>query len=195
MTLFGKRYLLLPVLMLVLLLPVPAAAQRMAVKTNIPSLALATPDLGFELVTCEHVSLSLSAFGTYNPYWRDLSAGKDVTTSFLVIQPEVRYWFNGRPMTRFYAGVGALAATYDFPYMQVIHKGNAAGAGLSFGYMLSLSKRVNIEFSSGAGMVFYWGKRQAAGGEAFQTEDSLPDTRGCKLMPTRLGVSLVYIFK
>ena len=190
---FGKRDTMILALLLVLLLPVPAAAQRMAVKTNIPSLALGTPDLGFELVVGEHISLSLSASGTYNPYWRDKSAGEDVNTSFLLVQPEVRYWFNGRPLTRFFAGVNTLAASYDFPYRQVIHKGNAAGAGLTFGYVLNLTKRLDIEFSSGAGMVFYWGKR--AGSEAFDLEDSLPDTRGCKLMPTRLGISLVYVFK
>lgn len=195
MTMFGKRNTIMLALLLVLLLPVPAAAQRIAVKTNIPSLALGTPDLGFELVVGEHTSLSLSAFGTYNPYWRDKSAGEDVNTSFLIVQPEVRYWFNGRPMTRFFTGVHALAASYDFPLRQVIHKGNAAGAGITFGYVFNLTKRLDIEICSGAGMVFYWGKRVGTGGEAFDLEDSMPDTWGSKLMPTKLGVSLVYVFK
>ena len=188
----GKAYLL--VMALFLLLPLQAAAQRLAVKTNVLSLAMATPDLGFEMVTGEHLSLSVSAFGTSNPYWRDRSLGDDIFTSLFAVQPELRYWFNGRPLTRFYAGVNVLAATYDFPLWEVLHKGTAAGPGLSFGYVLNLGKRLDLEFSSGAGLLFYWGKR-FSGDTSIPLEDTMPDTWGYKLVPTQLGVTLVYIIK
>ena len=187
-----KTYLL--ALTLCLLLPVSAAAQRFAVKTNALSLAAATPHLGFELVTGEKMSLCLSAFGTYNPYWRDRSLGEATSTSLFVLRPEVRYWFNGRPLTRFYAGIAGLAASYDFPFGSVLHKGNAAGAGLTVGYVFNLGRRLDLEISTGAGAVFYWGKRHAGEGQ-LPAEDSMTATRGYKMMPVDLGITLVYIIR
>ena len=192
MTRLGKAYLL--VMALFLLLPLRSGAQRLAVKTNVLSLAAATPDLGFEMVTGEHVSLSVSAFGSSNPYWRDKSLGEDVSTKFFALRPEVRYWFNGRPLTRFYAGVNILAGTYDFPLWGTLHKGNLAGPGLSVGYVINLGKRLDLEFSSGAGLLFYWGKR-FADDTAVPAEDTMPKTWGYKLTPNQLGVTLVYIIK
>lgn len=188
----GKAYLLALAL---LLLPVlQAAGQQIAVKTNVLSLTAGVPEIGFELVTGEKHSLSVSAFGTYNPYWRDKSLGKDVSTSLFAVQPEFRYWFNGRPLTRFYAGANALAAAYGFSFKGELHKGNAAGAGLTVGYVLNLGSRLNLELSSGAGLLFYWGKRYD-GSSPLPPEDQMPATKGYKLMPTHLGVTLVYIIK
>jgi len=195
MALTGKTYSWLVALALLLTLPFQASAQRLAVKTNVLSLAMATPDLGFELVTGEHMSLSISAYGTHNPYWRDLSAGEDMNTSLFVIQPEVRYWFNGRPLTRFFAGVDAMAVSYDFPLMEVVHKGNAAGAGLTAGYVFNITKRLDLEISTGAGALFYWGKRADTREGALPAEDGMPQTWGYKLMPNKIGISLVYIIK
>ena len=188
----AKAYLL--VMALFLLLPLQAGAQRLAVKTNVLSLAAATPDLGFEMVTGEHLSLSVSAFGSSNPYWRDKSMGEDVSTKFFALRPEIRYWFNGRPLTRFYAGVNVMAGTYDFPLWGTLHKGTVAGPGLSVGYVINLGKRLDLEFSSGAGMLFYWGKRFAEEGYV-PAEDKMPETWGYKLTPNQLGITLVYIIK
>jgi hypothetical protein len=187
-----KAYLL--VMTLLLLLPLQGAAQRLAIKTNVLSLATATPNLGFELVTGERLSLSISAFGSANPYWSDHSLGEETGTSFFAMRPEIRYWFNGRPLTRFYAGVNVLAATYDFPLWGMLHKGTAAGPGLSFGYVINLGKRLDLEFTSGAGLLFYWGKR-FSGDTPLPAEDTMPDTKGYKLTPNQLGISLVYIIK
>lgn len=188
----GKAYLLVWVLLL--LLPLQAAAQRLAVKTNVLSLAATAPDIGFELVTGEKVSLALNMTFAQNPYWRDRSLGEEVPTSFFILKPEARYWFNGRPLTRFYAGVNALAASYDFPLWEVLHKGTAAGVGLTAGYVINLGKRLDLELSTGAGLLFYWGKRHA-GGAPFPLEDEMTAVHGYKLTPNHLGITLVYIIK
>jgi hypothetical protein len=193
MTARKTSYRLIVAVSLGLLLGIPAAAQRLAVKTNVLSWAAGTPDLGVELVTGERTSLSFSVFGSYNPYWRDKSAGES-STSFLVLQPEFRFWFNGRPLTRFYAGVNALAAAYDFPLSGILHKGNAAGVGLTAGYVFNLTKRLDLALSAGAGAVYYWGKRQPWE-IPLPKEDEMPQTCGYKLMPTQLGVTLVYIIR
>ena len=168
---------------LFVLLSLPAAAQRMAVKTNLLYLATGTPDLGAELVVGERISLSFSVFGSRNPYWRDKSLGEETVTRFIALQPEVRYWFNGRPLTRFYAGVNLLASAYDYPFRERVYQGNAAGAGLTVGYVFNLTRKLDLELSTGAGLLLYRGKRE----EEF--------TNGYKLCPQKLGVTLVYIIK
>ena len=187
--------LFLPALALLLMLALPAQAQRLAVKTNVLYLAAGAPDLGFELVTGEHVSVSLSAFGTYNPYWRDKSLGEGTQTALFAFRPEIRYWFNGRPMTRFFTGVNLLAGVYDFPLSQAVRKGSMAGAGICAGYVINLTKRLDLEVSSGAGLLFYWGKRADGREDPIPAQDLMPADWGYKLMPTQLGVTLVYIIK
>ena len=184
----------LSLIALLLLLPLGAQAQRIAVKTNLLSLGAATPELGVELVCGEKTSLALSAWGTRNPYWRDLSFGAETPTTLLALEPEFRYWFNGRPLTRFFAGVNAQFLSYDYPFQGTLYKGNAAGAGLIAGYVFNLGKRLDLEISAGSGMLFYRGKRQVFE-EPLPLEDQMPDSRGAKLVPTKLGVSLVYIIR
>lgn len=179
--------------LLLVLFSLQAAAQRVAVKSNLLYLAAAAPDLGAELVVGEKTSLSISVFGTWSPYWRDRSL-EGQPTKLLALQPEFRYWFNGRPLTRFYAGVYGLGAAYDFPFKEVVHKGTAAGAGLTVGYVFNLSKRLNLELSTGSGLLFYWGKRYA-GEEGVTSQDGMPNTHGYKLAPGKLGISLVYIIR
>ena len=45
-----------------------ACAQQIAVKTNVLTDVLLTPDLGFEMVTGEHSSLSINVSGHWKPY-------------------------------------------------------------------------------------------------------------------------------
>ena len=51
--------------------------------------------------------------------------------------PEYRYWFNGRPMTREFVGIAALGVSYDITWGDRIYQGDAAGAGITFGYALN----------------------------------------------------------
>ena len=171
------------ILFLLLTLPIPAAAQRIAVKSNVLYLAAGTPDVGAELVIGERTSLSLSVSGTHNPYWRDKSLGEEVSTRFIALQPELRYWFNGRPLTRFYAGVSMIASAYDYPFRGTLYQGNALGAGLTAGYAFNLTRRLDLELSTGAGLLFFRSKRE---------EDF---SKGYMLCPQKLGVTLVYIIK
>lgn len=168
---------------LLLLLPLPAAAQRLAFKTNLLYLAAATPNLEAELVLGERISVAASVWGSRNPYWRDKTVEVDTPTRFIGLQPEFRFWFNGRPLTRFYAGVNLLATAYDYPYRETLFQGNAWGAGLTAGYVFNLSRRLGLEVGGGAGLLFYRGKRNDEW------------SSGYKLSPNQLRVSLVYIFK
>ena len=72
--------------------------------------------------------------------------------------PEYRYWFNGRPMTREFVGIAALGVSYDITWGERIYQGDAAGAGITFGYALNLSRRLNVEFYGGFGAVILQAK-------------------------------------
>ena len=76
-------------------------AQQIAVKTNGLSLLAGVPNLGCELVVGERSSVDLSFYGGYKPWGTDIK--------LIGLQPEYRYWFNGRPMVREYIGISALA--------------------------------------------------------------------------------------
>lgn len=167
-----------------------ASAQQIAIKTNVLSDLLLTPNLGLELVTGEHVSLDFTFTGNYIPFW--------VNSKILAFQPECRFWFNGRPLTREFIGVTALATMYDFTLGQRVYDGEAAGGGFTGGYVFNLTERWNFELAGGVGVIFFNMKQ-------YHKDDNYDDyvsdgetaanAWGYKILPIKLGVSFSYIIK
>lgn len=167
-----------------------ADAQQVAIRANALNWALCTPDIGLEIVTGEHTSVGLSAFGHYRPYGMD--------SRILVFQPEFRYWFNGRPMTREYVGVTAFAATYDMTVRSQVYDGDALALGLTGGYVFTLGKRWNFELSGGFGVLAFRQKQYYNHDnydDYFVEEAVKVNSWGYKLFPVKLGVSFIYIIK
>lgn len=166
------------------------SAQQIAVKTNLLSDAVLTPNIGLELVTGEHMSLDLSFWGNYVPFW--------VNSMMLGFQPECRFWFNGRPMTREYIGVTALVTMYDFTIGKNVYDGEAAGGGISGGYVFNLTDRWNLELTAGVG-VFFFNMKQYHENDNYEDyishSESQSNAWGYKILPTRLGVSFSYIIR
>lgn len=168
----------------------PVKAQQVAVKTNVLMFGLMTPNLGCELVTGERSSMELSVFGNYKPYGKSMK--------MVGVQPEYRYWFNGRPMTREYIGIAALGVSYDITWKGRIYDGDAVGIGLTMGYSLNIKKRFNIEFYGGFGAVYFRQKQYYANDNLDDFDSNSgnrPNADGYKLLPIKLGVSLSYIIK
>ena len=99
-----KRFLLL-IFLFMALGASQLRAQLIAVKTDALWDCAMVPNLGIELVTGERTSVGLSAFGSKNPW------GKDI--SLVAVMPEFRYWFSGRPMNKHFVGLAALGTNYD----------------------------------------------------------------------------------
>ena len=76
-----------------------------------------------------------------------------------------------------------IASAYDYPFRGTLYQGNALGAGLTAGYAFNLTRRLDLELSTGAGLLFFRSKRE---------EDF---SKGYMLCPQKLGVTLVYIIK
>ncbi len=163
-------------------------AQQIAVKTNGLMLLALTPNVEFEMVTGEHSSFNLGAFGHSKPY--------GFNSKVLGIQAEYRYWFNGRPMTREYIGVGALGSTYKMQLGDYMYDGDAVGLGLTAGYSISLGKKLNLEFYGGFGFMGFKQKyyyKDDTYEDYFYDGTVTTNSKGVKLFPTKLGVSISYI--
>ena len=183
-----KKLLVVFLLIAVLL---PLQAQKVAVGTNVLMDALMIPNMGVEVVVGERSVVGVHGFGCYRPW------GKDVR--LLGVQPEYRYFFSGRPMNSFFVGVGGLALSYDITWSGKVYDGSAAGAGLTFGYVMPLSHRANLEFYSGFGAILYRQKEYFKGDfydADYSTGGQLhTNATGYTLLPTRIGISLTYILK
>lgn len=168
-------------------------ARAQMISANMDALWLATmsPNLGFELVVSERSTISLNGLVMSKPL------GKDV--KFYGLQPEYRYYFSGRPMYHEFIGVGAVGATYDITWKGKVYDGTAMGAGLTFGYVLPLTRRLNVDFHAGFGFVYYKQKEYFEG-DQYDVDYVIDNAQranasGLLLLPTRIGVSLTYILR
>lgn len=171
-----------------MLLPRQAHAQQVALKTNVLLWGALTPNLACEIVAGEHSSVDLSLYGHYMPYGID--------SRMAGLQPEYRYWFNGRPMTREYIGVGLMLTTYDITWKRNVYDGDALGLGLTGGYVFSFGKRWNLELSAGFGIVGF-AQKQYYLNDNYDDYPVSTETNawGYKLLPFELGVTFSYILK
>lgn len=167
-----------------------AEAQQIAVKTNALYWLGMTPNIGCEIVTGEHSSIDLSALGHWKPYGLD--------SKVFAVQPEYRYWFNGRPMTREFIGVNLMVATYDMMMGGYVYNGNALMLGLAGGYVFALSDHWTFELSGGFGVLGFKQKQYYKHDnydDYFVDEAVKANSVGYKLFPARLGVTFSYIIK
>lgn len=167
-----------------------ADAQQVAVKTNVLMWAGMTPNLGFEIVTGEHTSVDLGAFGHFKPY--------GINSKIVGLQPEFRYWFNGRPMIREFIGIGALMTIYDITWKNTVYDGDAVGLGITGGYVFSLGKRWNLELSGSFGFMYFYQKQYFSNDnydDYFVDEAVRTNAQGYKMFPVDLGITFSYIIK
>ena len=123
-----------------------AHAQRIGLKTNALYWAAMSPNMGAEFRINRHVTLNFEAMGSL------LKAGK-VDAKMLQFSPEARYWFSARPQAGHFVGVMAVASNYNLLLDDTRHKGDAWGAGLTYGYSFVLGRRWSLEATIGAGAV------------------------------------------
>lgn len=181
---------LVSILFLSLFCTVRMQAQQLAVGTDLMLDLLQTPNIGAEMVVGERATIGLNVFGNYKPWGKDMK--------MLGVQPEVRYWFGGRPMHKYFVGVGAIGASYDITWKGKIYDGTALGAGITFGYVFNITNRLNIDAHAGFGIISYKHKEYHQYDNYYDyTHGGVIETNatGNYLLPTRIGVSLTYILK
>lgn len=139
--------------------PEPAVSKNilMGLKTNLLYDAVAVPNIGAEFYLGNNISVVgnwMYSWWKNDPkawYWR--TYGGDLA---------VRYWFGKNakenPLTGHHVGVYGQMLTYDFLIDEdgiIADKWNYA-AGLEYGYSLPIAKRLNMDFTLGAG--YHWGE-------------------------------------
>lgn len=176
-------------ILLLIALPLTLRAQKLAVQTDALWDLGMFPNLGAEITTGERTTVGLSLLGGYKPYGKDLK--------MLVAQPEWRYYFSGRPMNKFFFGVGGIAGFYDITTGGKTYDGTCYGAGLTMGYVHKLGSRLNIDFHAGFGLVAY-SRKEYYVGDAYDRDytiggENKTNATGYYLIPTRIGVSVTYM--
>ena len=159
-------------------------AQRVGLRTNALAWATATANFGVELRMSRRFTLALEAYG--NPLKFD-----KLSTQFIAFQPEVRYWFWGRPQTGHFVGINACGAAYRFYAKDTRHDGDAVAAGVTYGYSLPLSSRWSMEAAIGGGVLYHRDFKFPKNG----ARPSAPNNERLRLAPTRLGLTFTYHLK
>ena len=121
----------------------------MAIKTNVPVLLGGVTNAGVEFRIGEKMSFEIPVI--YSPY----TFKRNYKIRVLSLQPEYRYWFRNALKGHFIGVHGTLAwfnvaLDNDDRYQDTEGK-PMWGAGLTYGYSLSLTERLGLEFTAGVG--------------------------------------------
>ncbi len=179
-----KKYIFSLVILLATLCIPTVSAQKVVLKSNLLYWGTLSPNLGTELRLSRHFTLNLEAAA--NPF-----EFGDKKLQMLTFTPEVRYWFAARPQAHYFVGAMVLGSIYDIHYKDITHKGDALGAGLTFGYSFVLSKRLSLEATIGGGLLHYREIKNHDG----QPMSVLPNNKKTILAPLKAGLTLAYILK
>lgn len=167
-----------------------ARAQKLAVNTDVLMDALMTPSIGVEMTVGNWSTVGLNVLGNYKPYGKNMK--------FFGVQPEFRYYFSGRPMHSLFVGIGAVAGVYDTTIRGKVYDGVGYGGGVTFGYIMNITKRFHIDFHAGVALVGYNRKEYFVGdnyGDYIVDGINKTNASGYYIMPQRIGISLAYILK
>lgn len=165
-------------------------AQIIAVNTDLVCDGLLAPNFGVELGMTSRSTLSVNALSGSNILFSK--------TKMTAVQPEWRFYFSGRRMYHHFVGIGLIGATYETKANDRIYNGDGAGAGVTFGYVLPISKHFNIDFHAGCGAFYYRQKEyynNADDAISSEEEPMTANSHGVSFVPTRIGISLTYIIK
>lgn len=160
------------------------SAQKIALKTNALEWATATSNISAEFAFGKKMSGELSVL--YNPF--TFSGNKKI--SGIAFQPEIKYWFC-IPFYKHYIGIHPFFSDYNVGWTKYRYQGQLYGCGLSYGYQMILSKRLNLEFTLGVGYARMDHDRY----ERYRCGLFLDSLTGNYFGLTKLGISIVYFIK
>jgi hypothetical protein len=169
-------------------------SQRIAIKNNLVYDATGTVNIGGEYAINKTFSVNLSA--NYN----DWMLQKPYAWKHYLVQPEFRYWLR-EAFNEHYIGAHLMYVGFDVERMSLpffgfartflYKEGTAYGGGVSYGYHLYLTPRLNLEFSLGVGYLQL--KYYKFNYKEPQIKDATHHLMRSYVGPTQINVSVVYI--
>ena len=164
-----------------------ARAQILAVKTNALADVVMAPNVGFELAVGNSMSVNLNAY-----FGGKMLYGDNRMQAF---NPEFRYYPISKVMDKLFVGISSYYAHYDLNFNRENFMGDAAGGGITFGWVLPLTRfHWNIEFEAGVG-IFYYEHKRTYHGDYEDPNNRRFNEHGVKFQPFKLGVNFCYIFR
>lgn len=166
--------------------PAKKSTRYIALKTNVPFLAVAVQNLALEVQLHKHISLDLPVM------WSISDIEREHALRTVALQPEARWWLKSAGTGHFFglhAHVAWFNAKWEDDRYQT-EKRPLLGAGISYGYKLPLSAHWGAEFNLGAGYA------NMQYNTYYNIENGAKlDTRNSHYWGiTRAGISLVYRF-
>lgn len=163
-----------------------ASEGYIALKTNVPFLAVAIQNLALEIKVHEHISVDFPVMWSIG----DIERKHGLRT--IAFQPEGRWWLESAGKGHFF-GLHVHAAWFNLKWEDTRYQTEQCpllGAGISYGYKLPFSAHWGAEFTLGAG---YAGMKYDT---YYNIENGAQlDTRKRNYWGiTRAGASLVYRF-
>lgn len=170
-------------LFLLLTLPTTVHAQRLSFRTNALEWMAASPNIGAEFTLSKHFTTEISV--SVCPY----KVTPKLYLNHYRIQPELKYWLES-PLVKHYIGLTAFYSSFDLGIEKKGFYGDAYAAGFTYGYNWLLSRRWDLEVSTGLGVIGYRMARYTPG-----ESHSNPNERGWVPALIKLGVSFRYVIK
>ena len=188
-----KRNTFILFLLLLLFRLADLHSQTLAVKSDLLTGALSSPNLSVEVKLSDR--FTLEAGFHYNPF----PAGGDKRWKHWFVQPELRYWMC-QPFGGHFFGAHLMYGVYNAGEMKLPlglfkgvrssrYEGDFLGLGVSYGYHFILSPRWSIETSLGVGFLHIGYERYRCLHCGEQTGGGYKNF----IAPTRAAVSLVYL--
>ncbi len=188
-----KRNTFILFLLLLLFRLADLHSQTLAVKSDLLTGALSSPNLSVEVKLSDR--FTLEAGFHYNPF----PAGGDKRWKHWFVQPELRYWMC-QPFGGHFFGAHLMYGVYNAGDMKLPlglfkgvrssrYEGDFLGLGVPYGYHFILSPRWSIETSLGVGFLHIGYERYRCLHCGEQTGGGYKNF----IAPTRAAVSLVYL--
>lgn len=159
-------------------------AQKYAVKTNLAYWAATTLNLGGEMALAPRMTMDLTV--NYNPF----RFRNNKKIMHWAVQPEWRYWPCHRFMGHF-VGIHAHGGKYNGGLKKYRYAGWFAGGGISYGYQWIIGKHWNLETELGVGYAYLDFDKYLRKNCGRFIDTGHRNYWG----PTKLSISLVYLFK
>lgn len=174
-------------------------AQKVAVKTNLLSDAVLSPNFGIEVGLAPKWTMGVT--GQFNAW--DMS--HDRRWKHWAVQPEVRYWLCNRFDAHFFGvhmhggqyNIGGIDGKVKFlgadarKLKDTRYQGWFVGAGIEYGYAWILGRHWNLEAEIGFGYSYTRYDKYRCSGCGKKVETNQPHHY---VGPTKAAINLVYLF-